>query len=111
MDIGNGERGLTGVYLHESVVRGHHIYKRVWSPIIGEVLELLREEESEHDRFAVCLMKPRAVTVGHVPRELSRKIWHFSRDGWVTDASACAISISTSSSLTKTVLTSTRRRF
>ena len=42
MDIGNGERGM---YLHESVVRGHHIYKRVWSPIIGEVLELLREEE------------------------------------------------------------------
>ena len=39
---------LTGVYLHESVVRGHHIYKRVRSPIIGEVLELLREEENEH---------------------------------------------------------------
>ena len=61
------------VYLHESVVRGHHIYKRVWSPIIGEVLELLREE-SEHDRFAVCLLKPGAVTVGHVPRDLSCKI-------------------------------------
>ena len=55
-------------------------------------------------------MKPRAVTVGHVPRELSRKIWHFLRHGWVTGASARAISISISSSLTKTVLTSTRRR-
>ena len=51
------------VYLHESVVHGHHIYKRVWSPIIiGKVL--LREEESEHDRFAVCRLKPRAVKVG-----------------------------------------------
>ena len=30
------------VYLHESVLRGHHIYKRVWSPTIGEVLELLQ---------------------------------------------------------------------
>ena len=68
-----------GVYVDESVVRGHHIYKRVWSPIVGEVLELLREEENEHDRFAVCLLKPGAVTVGHIPRELSRKIWHFLR--------------------------------
>jgi len=46
---------LTCVYLHESVVRGHHIYKRVRSPIIGEILELLHEEKSEHDRFAVWL--------------------------------------------------------
>ena len=34
-----------GVYLHESVVCSHHIYKRVWSPIIisliGEVLSEL----------------------------------------------------------------------
>ena len=52
---------LTGVYLHESVVRGHHIYKRVWSPIIGDVLELLREEESEHDRFAVWLCALRSL--------------------------------------------------
>ena len=69
------------VYLHESVVRGHHIYKRVWSPTIGEVLQLSREERNEHDRFAVCLLKPGAVTVGHVPRDLSRKIWHFLRHG------------------------------
>ena len=89
------------MYLHESVVRGHHIYKRVWSPIIGEVLELLREEESEHDRFAVYLLKPGAVTVGHVPRELSCKIWHFLWHGWVAGASVRALSISISSSLTK----------
>ena len=69
------------VYLHERVVRGHHIYKRVWSPTIGEVLQLSREEGNEHDRFAVCLLKPGAVTVGHVPRDLSRKIWHFLRHG------------------------------
>ena len=50
-------------------MHGHHIYKSA-PPIIGEVLELLCEEESEHDRFAVWLLKPRAVTVGHVPGEL-----------------------------------------
>ena len=99
---------LTGVYLHGSVVRGRHIYKRVWSPIIGEVLELLREEESEHDRFAVCLLKPGAVTVGHVPHELSCKIWYFLIHGWVAGASACALSISISSSLTDTSAILTR---
>ena len=88
------------MYLHESVVRSHLIYKRVWSPIIGEVLELLREEESEHDRFAVCLLKPGAVTVGHAPRELSCKIWYFLWHSWVAGASARALSISISSSLT-----------
>ena len=45
----------TAVYLHESVVRGDHIYKRVWSPTVGEVLQLTREERNDHDRFAVCL--------------------------------------------------------
>ena len=40
-------------YLHKSV-RGHHIYKRVRSPTVGEVLQLTREERNDHDRFAVC---------------------------------------------------------
>ena len=40
-------------YLHESVVRGHHIYKRVWSPTVDEVLQLTHEERNNHDRFAV----------------------------------------------------------
>ena len=43
----------TAAYLHESV-RGHHIYKRVRSPTVGEVLQLMREERNDHDRFAVC---------------------------------------------------------
>ena len=38
-------------YLHK---RGHHIYKRVRSPTVGEVLQLTREERNDHDRFAVC---------------------------------------------------------
>ena len=41
------------VYLHEIIVRGHHIYKREWSPTTGKELELTREEGNEHDRSAV----------------------------------------------------------
>ena len=58
------------VYLHESAVRGHHIYKRVWSLTTGEELELTRKEGNEHDCSAVCLVKG-DVVIGHVPKELS----------------------------------------
>ena len=40
-------------YLHESVVRGYHIYKRVWSPTVGEALQLTCEERNDHNSFAV----------------------------------------------------------
>ena len=40
------------VYFHENIVWGHHVYKLVWFPDIGEVLQPLREED-DHDHFAV----------------------------------------------------------
>ena len=35
------------VYLHENVVRGQHVYKRVWSPDISEVLQFLWEDDND----------------------------------------------------------------
>ena len=67
------------VYLHESVVRGRHVYKRVWSPVVGEILQLSREEDNDHDRFSVSVMKAEFI-VGHSPqRLLSCTVWHFLR--------------------------------
>ena len=66
------------VYLHESVVQGHHVYKRVWSPVVGEILQLSCEEDNDHDRFSVSVMKAEFV-VGHAPRRLSCTVWHFLR--------------------------------
>ena len=57
------------VYLHESVIRGHHIYKAVWNPVLGELHYLALEEGNEHDRFAVCVKRGDEI-IGHVPREL-----------------------------------------
>jgi len=42
------------VYLIESVVRGHHISKRVRSPTVCEVLQLTRKDRND-DHFAACL--------------------------------------------------------
>ena len=51
----------------KSSIRGHHIYKNVWTPSIGESLSLALESVNSHDRFAVSLVKDERV-VGHMPR-------------------------------------------
>ena len=62
------------------VVRGHHVYKSVWHPVLGEQLTLERENSNSHDRHAVSVMKDGTI-VGHVPRELSSAYYHFLRHG------------------------------
>ena len=32
-----------------SVIRGHHIYKSIWTPVVGEELTLQREDGNDHD--------------------------------------------------------------
>ena len=64
----------------ESAVRGHHIYKRTWTPLIGEVLQTATERRNEHDRFAVAVTKDDN-TVGHIPREISKVAWYFLQHG------------------------------
>ena len=63
-------------YVMESVIRGHHVYKSVWHPILGEQLILEREDNNSHDRHAVSVMKDGTI-VGHVPREFSHAYWYF----------------------------------
>ena len=38
----------------DSVIRGYHIYKDIWVPIIGEILFCEQELGNEEDRFAVA---------------------------------------------------------
>ena len=54
-----------------SVIRGHHIYKDIWTPFVGEILCVEQEMHNSEDRFAVAIVKTETI-VGHVPRELSR---------------------------------------
>ena len=55
----------------ESVIRGHHVYKSVWIPFIGETLSQMPDDGNEHHIYAVGVVKDAAI-VGHAPRELSR---------------------------------------
>ena len=64
-----------------SYVRGHHIYCQTWTPTIGEILSLQNEPDNGHYQFSVAVIKNSSV-VDHVPRVISRLIFHFlSRDG------------------------------
>ena len=54
----------------ETVIRGYHVYKDIWTSTLGEILSCRREEDNYHDRFAVAVVKGSDV-VGHVPRKIS----------------------------------------
>ena len=63
-----------------SCVRGYHVYCTTWSPVLGETLPCAREVGNSQDGYAVAVRKG-GVTVGHVPRKISRLCSLFLRRG------------------------------
>ena len=76
------------MFILEDIIRGHHVYKEVWTPECGKILEVTKEGDNVHDRCAVAVLRLRGsekICAGHVPRELSRSFWHFlSHSGEIT---------------------------
>ena len=68
------------VFEKESLVRGHHICKVYWTPVIEEEITLVTEDDNEHDEHAVSVMKD-GYSVGHVPRSLLKVSWLFLKRG------------------------------
>ena len=61
------------VFEFQSYVTGHHVYKDIWTPTLGEKLSTATEPENHHDK--ICgkekeVLKEKEV-VGHVPRDIS----------------------------------------
>ena len=73
---------VEAAYCFESVVRGHHIYKTIWTPSLGEILMVFPEPLNDHDRHAVWVKKA-DVIVGHVPREQAKTMFDAWRPGIV----------------------------
>ena len=70
-----------------SCVRGHHIYKSSWTPILGEELECRREAGNSSDPYAIAVIRMSAI-VGHVSRQISAACSLFlQKDG----SSICSI--------------------
>ena len=51
----------------ESVVRGYHVYKDVWSAAVGTTVPCQVESFKPHDSYAVAMIKD-DVVVGHVSK-------------------------------------------
>ena len=64
----------------ESSVRGHHVYKDCWTPVIGQTLSTMQEEGNPKARFAVAVTHDDR-TVGHMPQEISRTSWYIFEHG------------------------------
>ena len=74
-------RSEDSILLKESVIHGHHVFKVVWTPRVGEILRIGKEAGNTHDRRAVAVLKADRTIVGHVPREFSRVFWYFLSHG------------------------------
>ena len=78
----------------DTIIRGHHVYRSVWTPVLDEVLECqedTRTEAKEHDENAIgvyktpdskdtkqpAISKKIKILAGHVPIELSRLLKNF----------------------------------
>lgn len=72
----------------DTIIRGSHVYKSVWTPVVDEILECekdTRAEAEEQDENAIGAYKPPTGTkqpnsktlAGHVPIELSRLLNNF----------------------------------
>ena len=55
-----------------SHVKGYHVYKTLWIPVIGECLLSEREPDNSKDKYEVCVKKENRI-VGHLPLEKSNR--------------------------------------
>ena len=81
---GSGSQRLRDIdsetFLLDSEIRGHHVYKSAWTPVVGEILHTERETMNSFDPFAVATTQ-RGQIVGHMPRDISRVSCFFLQHG------------------------------
>ena len=68
------------------IIRGYHVYQRIWTPFVGEKATTTREPGNQHDPYAVAVLEYQTLcTVGHLPREISKECSFFIRRNGVID--------------------------
>ena len=55
-----------------AAVRGYHVFKNIWQPNLEEILLCFHEIGNDFDYFSIKTCTGDDVTVGHLPREISR---------------------------------------
>ena len=77
---------MTPFFEFTTALRGFHVYHSEWKPHLNQLMTFKPEFENPHDWFAVAGKvklpgKLCAVTVGHVPRGISRHAWYAIKEG------------------------------
>ena len=54
----------------DSCIRGHRVFKNIWTPAMGKQLPCRREIGNNKDWYTVAILRD-CTTVGHVPRKIS----------------------------------------
>ena len=68
----------------ECCVRGYHIFRSFWEAPVGSVLMAKYEDDPQsliHDKFAIALVNDDSVTVGHIPKFMSKLTYFFLKHG------------------------------
>ena len=67
----------------DSVVRGYHMYKDIWTTIYGEELQCACEVGNVQDLYAIGIVKEGTGTVGHLPKKISTSCNLFRNGGTI----------------------------
>ena len=59
---------MTEEYAYKACVRGYHVYRSIWTPFVGELLDCARDTGNRHDPYAVKVVNTSRETVGHLPK-------------------------------------------
>ena len=88
-------------YQHKSTVKGFHVYKEIWNPVEGEVLDTRMELENPADKYAVWIEK-NGNDVGQMPRRkyscFSKTIFFFLR---ADEYGSCKVRINKSKAINR----------
>ena len=78
-------------YERSSCVHGYHVYQRVWSAAVSELLSCQREPANSQDRYAVAVKKNGTI-IGRLPRRNSKVCLLFlMRGSTISRPSVCSI--------------------
>ena len=63
-----------------SFVSGHHVYKRIWTPLLGEELVARWNRSNPKDTRAIGVYRQGRL-VGHAPREIKDRLFQHLQNG------------------------------
>ena len=71
------------VYTHivKTAVWGYHVYQVLWQPQIHDSFIAVHEEGNTHHKYAMAVYRSEepTVVVGHLPREIAKACYYFSK--------------------------------